>query len=289
MISTFSHNQLDLYELVQQEWKNRTYNYKNSHYEKDCKQLISLVFKEAELEIPALIFLDSPLAASLAYMVMNRINKPERIERFSIMKLLEEAWDETLILSQSLNNYGWYIENLEDFRKQVLNQLRHLNLNNIATCQIPDGGNIFHNLYWSRNAEDLKKEVSHHIWEYYFPNDYGIGGEFMTSSLNIFKDENRKKDPWNYECFIFYDFMSRLGVMKDSLFNLHKSLLLKGVFDFFISSGFCFVCKLPVSVLRTRSGKLHSYEGQPAVEFMDGLKFYYKKGRKIDAVESIML
>lgn len=289
MISKLSNEQEELFEQVNRSWRTRIYNYSIDDYENDCLRFITRFTEAAEVKEPIVIFLESPLACLLTSITIKKINTKELCNTFSIRSAINETWEEIALMNQCFNVSDLYSSPRENMRETILELLEKCKWKKDFDETNSNGGDIFHNFFLSRNIEEIKRKISHHVWGLYFPQGYAYGGDFMTISLNLVTDCHGNSLPWNYDVFIFYDFMSRLGIIQDSLFNSIQSLLLNGVYDFFWSGQFCFVSKLPKTVLRNKNGKLHSFEGYPAVEFSDGYKLYYKKGKRITMGQSLSM
>lgn len=289
MISKLSKKQAELFEQVNKSWRTRVYNYNNDDYENDCLRFITRFAEAAEVKNPVVVFLESPLACLLASISITKINTKELWNTFSIRCAINETWEEIALMNQCFNVSDLYSSPREHMRETIIGLLKKCKWNKDFDKNNFNGGDIVHNFFLSRNVEEIKKKISHYVWELYFPQGYAYGGDFMTTSLNLINDCYGNSSPWNYDVFIFYDFMSRLGIIQDPLFNSIQSLLLNGVYDFFWKGQFCFVSKLPKTVLRNKNGRLHSFEGSPAVEFSDGYKLYYKKGKRITMGQSFSM
>ncbi len=280
MLSTLSPEQKTLAAQVSTEWKNRTYNYSNDRYESDCLDLLHQIAQETHNKFEAILFIDSPWAALLAYLGLKKILENESLVRRTMISSLCEVQEDLFCMGQAVNDPGYAMSDFERIRNQVFKEIRQINLSRISFRHKPEGGNLFHELYLERNIQQIKQQISHYLWEEYFPEGFGTGGDYLTSSLNLYIDYNGQTNPWNYGELIFYDLMTRLGIMNDPLFKLHRSLLFSGVFDFFIKGNCCFVIRLPILITRNKKGRLHSYNGQPAAEFLDGFGMYFVKGRR---------
>lgn len=286
MIPELSQEQEELFKQVNKSWRTRVYNYSNDDYENDCIKFITRFAEAAEVKKPVVVFLESALACLLASISIKKIKTKELCNTFSIRSAINETWEEIALMNQCFNVSDLYSSQRENIKETILVQLEKCKWGNNFTEHDSIGGDIFHNFFLSRNIQEIKKKISHHVWELYFPQGYAYGGDFMTTSLNFINDCHGNSYPWNYDVFIFYDFMSRLGIIQDPLFNSIRSLLLNGVYDFFWTGQFCLVSKLPKNVLRNKKGKLHSFDGDPAVEFLDGYKLYYHKGKRISIGQS---
>lgn len=279
----------ELFEQVNTSWRTRVYKYSNADYENDCLKFITRFTKAAGVKKPVIVFLESPLACLLASISVDKIKTKELCNTFSIRSAINETWEEIALMNQCFHVSDLYGSPREKMRETIVALFEKCKWKKDFDENDSNGGDIFHNYFLSRNIEDIKKKISYHVWELYFPQGYAYGGDFMTTSLNLVTDCHGNSSPWNYDVFIFYDFMSRLKIMKDPIFNSVLSLLLNGVYDFYWTGQFCFVIKLPKTVLRNKKGKLHSFDGIPAVEFSDGYKLYYKKGKRITMGQSFSM
>lgn len=285
MISELSKEQEELFEQVNISWRTRVYTYNNDDYKNDCIKFITRFTEAANVKKPVVIFLDSPLACLLASISIKKI-KTKELCTLSIRSAINETWDEIALMNQCFHVSDLYDSPRENMRESIVELLIQCKGKKDFDENYSNHGDVLHYYFLSRNIEEIKRTISHHVWEAYFPQGYAYGGDFMTSSSNLINDCHGNSWPWNYDEFIFYDFMSRLGIIQDPLFNSIQSLLLNGVYDFFWTGQFCFVSKLPKNVLRNKKGKLHSLDGSPAVEFLDGYKLYYNKGKRITIGQS---
>ncbi len=75
---------------------------------------------------------------------------------------------------------------------------------------------------------------------------------------------------WDYYWISFYDFFSRIGIVKSDLFDRYKEYIDSGIFSSIYFENLVILSKNPILLLRDDKGRMHNIEG-PAIEFGDGV------------------
>ena len=270
-----------MYECVVSDWKNRSCRYKQEDYKSDCAIVLTDIFKSQQFSFPEIIILDSPLACLLVQLVIKTFTEKETPNRFEIRHSIHEAW-EIIMLTNQCFSVAYDLNRQEDIiLDNVCDVLKKKRRSIYAGNIQPKGGNFFEQVLHQRNIDSVKKMLSYSIWEAYFLESPVFNSDFMLSSLNQYIDLNGKNYPWTYNSLVFYDFMTRLQVINDPLFNDLKSMLLNNVFDIVYFGNICLISKLPHWVTRNEEGQLHSYDGDPAIEFADGYRLYFENGKRV--------
>ncbi|MBN8719134.1 MAG: hypothetical protein J0H85_06795 [Sediminibacterium magnilacihabitans] len=281
MISEFSIEQKDLYDCVRRDWKNRSCCRNNDEYENSCLIVLENLFKFRELPCPEIIILDSPLACLMTQITLKKLAGKESINKSKIRRSMQEVWKNIMLTNQCFS-IAYDFDSQEDVILDKVYNMLNKNIKCLQTDIIQsDGGNFFEYIFHQRNIDNVKKKISHSIWEEYFFESPVFNGDFMLSSLNLYVDFRGKSYPWTYDSLIFYDFVTRLQIINDPLFNGVKEMLLNDVFDIIYLENVCLISKLPHLVTRNEEGRLHSYNGDPAIEFMDGYQLYFENGKRI--------
>jgi hypothetical protein len=86
----------------------------------------------------------------------------------------------------------------------------------------------------------------------------------------------------NYGWVSFYDFFTRIGVLSHEKFDKYKTFTESGVFECYEYKNIVFAICPPKTIIKNESGRLHNVSG-PAVEFLDGLCYYFINGRSVPA------
>jgi hypothetical protein len=277
MISELSIEQSQLEYTIRREWKNRFYRYDNTKYKNDCLVFLKRFCKAEKLRIPVILFLDSPAGCLFATAVIKALKEKGlttyQQNCFSDNFFLD-IWEDEFSNNELLNSATIEVSERDSIINASLNSIEGVNLKTDDNYPDQSYGNAFQYFFNSRNMEKIKKIISVHVWETYYPTGIPINGDLMISSLNQFPDENGTIKPYNYEEYLFFDLMSRLSVIQDDLYNDLKQLLLNGVFDFFWDNQICLISKLPESIKRNKSGSL-ARKGV-GLSFFDGYKYRTK-------------
>lgn len=81
----------------------------------------------------------------------------------------------------------------------------------------------------------------------------------------------------NYGWVSFYDYFSRIGILKNAKFDEYLKLTKSGVFEAYEYKGFVFAIKPPVTIKRDEQGRLHSTR-EHAVSFVDKSEYFFIHG-----------
>lgn len=85
----------------------------------------------------------------------------------------------------------------------------------------------------------------------------------------------------NFGWVSFYDYFTEIGVVDNPDFNQYKEIIQSNVFETFEFEHAVFAVQPPRTIVKNDTNQLHNPKG-PAIEFLDGSKFYYINGREID-------
>lgn len=77
--------------------------------------------------------------------------------------------------------------------------------------------------------------------------------------------------------FAFYDYFTRIGILKNKDFDTLKSFIRSGVWDTLFFEKLCILIRRPSSVVKNDKGQLHNPKGK-SVEFRDGWGIYSLNG-----------
>ena len=311
MLSKLNDKKIKLLYQVNREWNERIFRYEIKEYQKDCQEFIRIFCEIEKIEIPVIVFFDSPLASLFAVEFIKSIYwSGEYSGDWIDDEMIQEVWmkvsehplvelnntSETMrtAISKSvlnaLNNCVWDINYKEkDCSNCLIDGKYWVSQNTIFK---PD---IDYCIY-KRNMEHIKTKISYHIWEVITPTwdkddymlnsfNYGVGANILTGLENRIASVDDSMVPISfktYNWFPIYDFMSRAGIMKDELFNSLRKIMLNGVYDFYWYNQFCFITTLPTKICRNEKGNFHSLDGA-AVKFIDGYSNYNLDGREFPA------
>ena len=85
----------------------------------------------------------------------------------------------------------------------------------------------------------------------------------------------------NFGWVSFYDYFTRIKVIDNDDFNKYKDIIQSNVFETFEFENVVFAVQPPFIIHKNANDQLHNTSA-PALEFVDGTKFYYINGREID-------
>lgn len=85
----------------------------------------------------------------------------------------------------------------------------------------------------------------------------------------------------NFGWVSFYDYFTQIKVLDNEDFNNYKDIIESNAFETFEFENVIFAVQPPKSIIKNEANQLHNTQG-PAIEFLDGSKFYYINGREID-------
>lgn len=85
----------------------------------------------------------------------------------------------------------------------------------------------------------------------------------------------------NFGWVSFYDYFTEIKVVDNDDFNKYKEIIQSNVFETFEFEFAVFAVQPPRVIVKNDNNQLHNPTG-PAIEFLDGSKFYYINGREID-------
>jgi hypothetical protein len=275
MKSVLSNKELIIDSIIQKEWCNRIYTYKDEQFRKDCTLFVKHFCKKAKLQKPVIIYLDSPAGCLFASALIENLkinNLNTLIKDCYSDKSLKKIWGRTFSDNQLISISDISELEKDSIIKATLNSIEGINLKTVKNNTDQSYGYNFQNLFRSRNIEKIKKKISIHVWENHYPHGIPIKSDFMISSLNIFPNYNGIDRPYNYEEFIFFDLMSRLEVIRDKLFNDLRQILLNGAFDFYWYGQICLISKLPQTLKRVKSGSAKIN----IIQFSDGYTYKTK-------------
>lgn len=274
-MSKLSIAQSKLEHTIQRDWENRFYRYDDSKYENDCMDYLKQFCKAEKLRVPFIIFLDSPAGCVFAAEVIKKLKaeglktyKKNSVSESSIIKI----WENAFSTNDALNTDTIELSERDSIINSTLDSIEGINLTTNDNYIEESYGNAFQYFLHSRNIENIKLNISVHLWDTYYPMGSLINVDFMISSLNQFPDEHGTLRQYNYREYLFFDLMSRTSVIQDNLYNDLRHLLLNGVFDIYWVDQICHISKLPKSVKRNKSDSLTSKSTE--ISFFDG--YIYK-------------
>jgi len=79
----------------------------------------------------------------------------------------------------------------------------------------------------------------------------------------------------------FYDFFSRIGIVKHKKFNLYKEMICTGIWGGILFQGLAILFRRPKEVHRDNQFRLHCTTG-PAISWRDGFELYFAGGIGIE-------
>jgi len=140
------------------------------------------------------------------------------------------------------------------------------------------------------NETEAKKGIK---WLYEFSNlkspkivivDSPFSAQKKANELNKTKKKHYEFSVYgnigDYGWVSFYDFFTKIGILKDNNFEKFKKLLKSGIYDMIQFDEVCIVCKLPSKIRYIKeNGKyvVHSYK-KHAIEWEDGFFLNGLKG-----------
>ena len=86
----------------------------------------------------------------------------------------------------------------------------------------------------------------------------------------------------NFGWVSFYDYFTRIGIIDNDDFNKYKDIIQSNVFECFEFENVVFAIQPPSVIIKNDNDQLHNTSG-PALEFLDGTKFYFINGREFDS------
>lgn len=115
-----------------------------------------------------------------------------------------------------------------------------------------------------------------------------VGGPFEAQKMANDRNGNKKME--NYPSGIgigydagwtsFYDFFTRIGILKDENFNTWMLLKDAGVWDCLLFEKIAYIIRRPSLVLKDGRGRLHCENG-PAILFPNGEKYFNWHGTRV--------
>jgi hypothetical protein len=107
-----------------------------------------------------------------------------------------------------------------------------------------------------------------------------IAEAVMASVKKLYASYSVHYNVSHFRWMLFYDFLSKTGILKASLFQQYKYFLKSCPFVLYMYQEFIFAVQPPVHLALNAQGRLHSTEG-PAVKFRDGSGYYSINGRSV--------
>lgn len=264
MKSRLSKKHLKLDSIINEEWSSRVYRYKDQQFQEDCFSFLNRFCKSAKLLKPVTIFLDSPAGCLFASSIIE-YSRDKRIYRLSMgtfsESTLQKIWYNSVSNSEYIKLATINKSQKDSIISSTLKAIEGVKVKPIEKDENSSYGYFFQYLFHSRNIEKIKKKINVHLWELYYPNGMSLKRDFMISSLNKFPDSNGNLNTYNYEEFLFFDLMSRIKVIHDSLFNDLRKVLLNGALDFYWQNNICLISKLPQRIKKDKTKTIQFNDG----------------------------
>src|ERR1044072_6953238 len=136
----------------------------------------------------------------------------------------------------------------------------------------------------SLNYDEAEKGVNFIYEKIKKPKPLIIVADSPTSAIFISKIfGSKEKNTHYFGCgydsgwISFYDYFTRIGILKNDDFNKLNSFMKSGVWYFLFFEKLCILVRRPISVIKNSKGQLHNSKGK-AVEFKDGWGIYCLNG-----------
>lgn len=153
-------------------------------------------------------------------------------------------------------------------------------------------------VYWNRKLKNPSTEIDVHKltncinWLYNYcgldnpeiiicDSPYSCQLKYMElSGDNSPTEFSLSGNIWDYGWIAFYQFYSKIGVLKDDDLNSFISLLERNIYDMIQLDTHCIVSRMPEYININNDNKLHS-EDKPAIRFIDGYEQYWIEGNRV--------
>jgi hypothetical protein len=298
-----------LMSVVRNEWLDRIFKCSLKQDKEKIQEGINWIY--GNIGKPCIIHVSSPMAAQYAVyyltVIFNELEKKlpkesienivsdtvrNNVENNVLNNVRNNVWntvDNTVrntvfntvwnnVLNNVLNNVRYNVEN--NVLNNVLNNVRNNVLNNVGNNVL---NNVLNNV-WNNVLNNVRNNVLNNVGNNV---DNTVRNTVFNTVWNNVSDNVKMK----YESFSFrgigdygwlsyYDFFTRINVIKDENFNKYCEFIKAGVYDMITLKGFCIVCEMPVKIKRNDSGQLHCTT-ESSIEWSDGYSQWYINGRSI--------
>jgi len=272
MIEKLTGEQIQLMEVVRNEWLDLLFKPSATPDHNKIKSGVKWLYKFSELKEPKVIIVESPLAAQLTInmlakgqvgdqvrdQVWNQVGDQVRGQVWN--QVGDQVWNQGW--SQIRNQVGQVWGQVRNQIRNQVDQVRNQTFDQVKSQVSQVRSQVF-NQVKSQVDENVRGNIEKNVW------DNKELKYFDFCSYGSIED---------YGWLSFYDFFERIGVdYENEAFTKFKDLVRSGIYDMIQTEEYCVVCLLPKQILRDGANRLHCTEDM-AISWDDGYGQHYIHG-----------